>query len=236
MEPRVLLGELRALADSMPDFEAFRAGSRAHHEWLGKASAMIRAWDEKEGADVSSSIRNDIGEVSSAYHKRAVSRVVGTVHRAIANLEVFGVAQQGDHVFGPGAVYDFFKALNDLISSATQSILVVDPYLDDEVFDSYLSAVAKTVRVRLLARVRAGNLKAAITKFVAQNGVNIEARLSDSIHDRVLFVDDRSCWVLGQSIKDAAKTKPTYLAPLDHDTVTMKKAVYEGIWASATAI
>ena len=80
------------------------------------------------------------------------------------------------------------------------------------------------------------NLKAAITKFVAQNAANIEARLSDVIHDRVLFVDDRSCWVLGQSIKDAAKTRPTYLAPLDHETVVLKKAVYEDIWLRATLL
>jgi hypothetical protein len=93
-----------------------------------------------------------------------------------------------------------------------------------------------SVTVRLLAKNRANNLKAAITKFVAQNGLQIEARLSDVVHDRVLFIDERSCWVLGQSIKDAAKTKPTYLAPLDHDTVILKKAVYEDIWATATVI
>jgi hypothetical protein len=139
-------------------------------------------------------------------------------------------------MFGPGAVYDFFKALNDLMSSATLSIFVVDPYLDDELFDSYLSAVPSKVIVRLLTKNRASNLKAAITKFVAQHGLKIDARVSDAIHDRVLFVDDRSSWVLGQSIKDAAKTKPTYLAPLDHDTVVLKKSVYEDIWVAVTVL
>src|SRR5260370_21380866 len=209
MEPKVLLGELRALADSMPDFEAFRAGSRAHHEWLGKAAALIRIWNEEEGAKVGNAIRDYIGYSHTPYHNSAVSSAVGTVYRAIAHLEIFGVAQQSDHMFGPGAVYDFFKSLSDLMSSATKEIMVPDPYLHDELFDTYLGAVAKTVRVRLLARYRAANLKAAITKFIRQNESNIEARQSDVIHDRVLFVDDRSCWELGQSIKDAAKTRPT---------------------------
>ena len=56
MEPRILLGELRALADSMPDFEAFKYTSRVHHEWLGKADALIRAWNASEGAELSDMI------------------------------------------------------------------------------------------------------------------------------------------------------------------------------------
>jgi len=66
--------------------------------------------------------------------------------------------------------------------------------------------------------------------------MTIEARKSDSIHDRVLFLDDISCWVLGQSIKDAAGTKPTYLAPLDAEMTRLKKVDYEKIWTTATPI
>jgi hypothetical protein len=42
--------------------------------------------------------------------------------------------------------------------------------------------------------------------------------------------------VLGQSIKDAAKTKPTYLAPLASDAAQLKKADYEQIWSAASPI
>jgi hypothetical protein len=69
-----------------------------------------------------------------------------------------------------------------------------------------------------------------------QTKVKLEARASGAIHDRVLFLDGRSCWVLGQSIKDAAKSKPTYLAPLDAQTAELKKSEYGKIWSSAKPI
>ena len=63
-----------------------------------------------------------------------------------------------------------------------------------------------------------------------------QAKRSPAIHDRVIIIDDTACWVLGQSIKDAAKNKPTYIAPLPSDVVTLKEAHYEKIWNAATAI
>jgi len=138
-------------------------------------------------------------------------------------------------MFGPGAVYDFFKAFRELLASANQTILIVDPYLDEQIFDAYIGSVAQNVAVRRLAGNRATSLRPALAKFIDQSRMSIEVRVSDAIHDRVLFLDNRSCWVLGQSIKDAAKTKPTYLIPLDHDTAKLKKAVYQGIWDTARA-
>jgi hypothetical protein len=66
--------------------------------------------------------------------------------------------------------------------------------------------------------------------------MNVEVRTSQGIHDRVVFVDGRSCWVLGQSIKDAAKSKPTYIAPIAADATQLKLADYEKIWATAHTI
>jgi hypothetical protein len=66
--------------------------------------------------------------------------------------------------------------------------------------------------------------------------MKIDARASAMIHDRVFFLDGRSAWVLGQSIKDAAKSKPTYLAPLDTQTTDLKISEYEKIWHSATPV
>jgi hypothetical protein len=49
----------------------------------------------------------------------------------------------------------------------------------------------------------------------------------------VIFVDQRA-WVCGQSLKDAAKKKPTYVVEIE-DAGLMRPA-YENIWNSATVI
>ncbi|GAI40666.1 unnamed protein product, partial [marine sediment metagenome] len=42
-----------------------------------------------------------------------------------------------------------------------------------------------------------------------------------------------SCYVIGQSIKDAATKKPTYLFKLDNKEM---KRVYDGMWQNASTI
>jgi hypothetical protein len=229
MEPSALLAELRALADDVPDFGAFTPTSRVHHQWLGKVHALIQQCDPSEAQ----SVKSYMGFVGMSIASDAfLSTIVGILYRVIARLEA-EVPKQGSQAFGPGAVYDFFKSLRDLLASANQTILIVDPYLDEQIFDTYLAAVSPNVAVRLLGGKKVPGLKPALAKFISQSKMNIEARISGAIHDRVIFLDGRSCWVLGQSVKDAAKNKPTYLAPLDHDTAKLKVAAYEEIWRVA---
>lgn len=232
MNAVALLAELRALANNVPDFQTYSPASRLHLEWLGKTSALLTLWNKDEAVTFKSAadylafdIMRDIG----------VAKLLNLLHRAIAELEL-QVPTLPKQVFGPGAVYDFLKSLRDLLASATKSIFIVDPYLDEDIFDSYLSAISPSVSVRLLAREYAVALKPSVQKFVSQTKGAVEVRVSKSIHDRVVFLDGHSCWVLGQSIKNAAKSMPTYLAPLPDDAAQLKKDDYERIWKTATAI
>jgi hypothetical protein len=201
-------------------------------EWLGKAHALIAHWNPLEAISFASSADLlALGTVRSMH----VAAVMGTIHRAIASVRL-QVPAHSSQAFGPGAVYDFYKALRDLLASATSSVFVVDPYLDEQIFDIYLASVSQGVTVRLLAREHSTTLRPAVAKFVAQKTMSIEVRTSNALHDRVVFIDGRTCWVLGQSIKDAARLKPTYLAPLSSDAATLKRADYETIWTGAVAI
>jgi hypothetical protein len=161
--------------------------------------------------------------------------VMTTLYEAIASLEE-NLPHQKGAAFGPGAVYDFFVALNEVVASATKEILIVDPFLDHTIFGSYLSNLKPGVSVRLLISKYAESVKTAAISFRAQHGNVIELRRSSGIHDRVVFLDQQQCWVLGASIKDAAVKKPTYLAPLPHDVVVEKVRVYETAWNSGVAI
>lgn len=232
MDKVALLAELRALAHDVPDFGTYSPSSRIHLEWLGKAHALILRWEPVEAISFKITVDSLYYDLTRDIY---VGQLLAILYRAIADLEI-QVPELPPQAFGPGAVYDFNKALRDLLGSATKTLLIVDPYLDDQVFDAYISTVSPQVVVRLLAREYASSLAPAVQKFIAQKKMTIEVRSSQGIHDRVIFIDDRSCWVLGQSIKDAAKAKPTYLAPLAHDASELKKADYERIWIAATPI
>jgi hypothetical protein len=63
-------------------------------------------------------------------------------------------------------------------------------------------------------------------------GGNFAFRTTNAIHDRVLFADAH-VWVIGQSIKDAAKKKPTYIVEFEEPVM---RPIYEGLWNSANVL
>lgn len=232
MDQAVLLAQLRTLLDTAPDFEAYSPTSVEHQAWLAKAHALIHRWNQYEAISIKSAA--NLMHLSLARDGQ-VATVLGTIHRAIADIELER-PQLSDQAFGPGAVYDFFKALTAAVSSATTDLFIVDPYLDEQIFDAYLGGVPNGVRVRLLANKYGALLKPAVQKFTAQHKIPVEVRLSGEFHDRVLFIDGLSGWVMGQSLKDAAKAKPTYLVPLPPDVAKLKLSHYEAIWSKASAL
>lgn len=232
MDNAVFLAQLRSLLETAPDFATYSPTSVEHQVWLAKAHALVSRWNRIEAMSISSAA--DLMHLS-LFRDGQVAKVIGLIHRAIANLEI-ETPKLADQVFAPGAVYDFFKALSAALGSATSSVFIIDPFLDDQIFDSYLASIPAGHSVRLLAHKYGNLLKPAVQKFTAQHGNNIAVRISTEFHDRILFVDDLSCWVMGQSIKDAAKAKPTYLLPLSADIASLKLKHYEAIWNNATVL
>jgi hypothetical protein len=149
---------------------------------------------------------------------------------SIAELEMMLPDAEIAGVYQPGDEYQFYKDLKQIVTLASSELFITDNYLDTQLFDVYMENVPPSVHVRVLTNKVSDPLKAVAERF-ARRG-NFELRSSPDVHDRVVFADDR-CWVIGQSIKDAAKKKPTYI--VEHTASAMKTA-YEPIWAGATTI
>lgn len=232
MEPEVILAQLRALFERAPDFNEYTPTSREHMTWLGQGHALISRWNRLEASSFQSA--SDFLPMDLVRDQN-VAKIFGVIQRAISDLELT-VPDATQTVFGAGEVYDVFRALNEVVASAEKSIFIIDPYLDDSVFNHYLNSRKPEVLVRLLLSKNADQLKPAAEKYAAQFGNVIQIRKTKAVHDRVIFIDGYVCWVLGQSLKDAAKAKPTYLAPLSPDVIPAKLEEYENIWAGANEI
>jgi len=132
--------------------------------------------------------------------------------------------------YEPGQQYEFYRDLKGVLALARAEVIIVDPYLGLDIFDIYAGGIARTTALRILTdRVRPDVMVVA-QKYAA--GGNLELRTSAQIHDRLIFIDDR-VWLIGQSIKDAATNKPTYI--VEHNASVMK-STYREVWASATPI
>ncbi len=151
---------------------------------------------------------------------------------------VLGNTEDDDRqrVYGPGDAYAHYRDLRRIITMAKRAVFIIDTYVDAEIFDLYLGECSPELRLRLLTKRHAAALKPIITKFCARPGINFEARTSQTLHDRVIFIDDEQCWLLGQSIKDAAKKTPAYIVALDADPARAKRHFYEDIWSQASIL
>jgi hypothetical protein len=136
-------------------------------------------------------------------------------------------------VYEPGDQYAFYRDLSSLIQTATKDVLIVDAYLDEEVFNLYVGKVPDGAAVHILTNKIGANVETVARMYAKIRP--LELRSSADIHDRALFVDQHG-WVIGQSIKDAAKKKPTYIIELDEPSLTASRKAYSRIWAVAAVV
>jgi len=147
-----------------------------------------------------------------------------------------GAMADGAHanrVYGPGNEYAFYVDLATEIAQAQVSVLIVDAYLDEDLFNLYVSKIPSTASTRILSMKFGVNVETVAAKFASQQPVGL--RKTNQIHDRHIFIDGRG-WVIGQSIKDAGKTKPTYLIELSEPTLSAARTVHESLWNLATVV
>jgi hypothetical protein len=136
---------------------------------------------------------------------------------------------QGEKVYEKGQVYDFYKDIRDITDQAKSEVFLIDAYADEEILNLYLEKIPAGIKIRILTNTPKGNFVTVAQKFKMNPGVNFEVRTSKDCHDRLFFIDE-SCWVTGQSLKDAGK-KPTYLVKIESHQLFRK--VFEDLWTLA---
>lgn len=151
----------------------------------------------------------------------------------ISTLRLQLPEEEAQGIYEPGQEYEFYRDLSSLVQTATRDVFIVDAYLDEQVFNLYVSKVSDAADVRILSN-KIGTNVGTVARMYARNKP-LALRSSADIHDRVVFLDQRG-WVIGQSIKDAAKRKPTYLIELGEPLLTASRNAHNAIWAAAAVV
>ena len=116
-------------------------------------------------------------------------------------LEAADLPKQG--VFCDGQIFDSYKFVSDLIRKAKTSIVLVDNYVDDTVLsmlDKRKSNVSATIYTQSISK----QLTLDLQKHNAQY-IPIDVRVMTNFHDRFLFIDEKTIYQIGASIKDLGK-------------------------------
>lgn len=116
-------------------------------------------------------------------------------------LEAADLPKQG--VFCDGQIFDSYKFVSDLIRKAKTSIVLVDNYVDDTVLsmlDKRKSGVSATIYTQSISK----QLTLDLQKHNAQYAP-IDVRVLKNFHDRFLFLDEKTIYHIGASVKDLGK-------------------------------
>lgn len=231
-----LLIEAEDVIRSMPGPRDFAVNPHKVIPWMGRASAVMRAWDS--GVSIlhfEPLIQNysclSAGNQSYNFGPTRQSLLV-LLHQAQNTLRLQSLGPLSIGI-GTGLVFEYFDEVRKLIESAKNDLLFVDPYIDAEFVSRCLPHVADGVAARILARERIVTLKPAIAAFTAQTGRSVSIRTAPGFHDRYLFVDGLACYQSGASFKDGAKKAPTTLTQIT-DAFQAVQSTYEQIWAQVT--
>jgi|SRR3989344_1600095 len=165
--------------------------------------------------------------------RNEISELLDKIQILLSEIEIsFEDKDISEIVYDVRSHFDFYVDIKEIMLRATTDLFVIDSWIDDNLLEVYLKKLNPSLKIKVLTNTN--NPKGSFLKignlFKSQYK-NFEARESQNIHDRAVFCDDREGWVMGQSIKDAAKNKPTYLIQLKNPAKL--KSVYEQIWSAS---
>ena len=230
--PEQLLTEVEDVLRTMPAAQSLGNDSNDVLAWLGRASAVVHAWDSGKAIVHFDSNVTRLGSMYDKDFMLAVRGVLVMLHQARHDLRMKTVGPLSVSI-PTGAIFDYFDEVRQVIEIARTDLLFVDPYLDAEFVSRYLPHVCTGVTIRLLGCERMASLTSAVQPLRTQSSLAIEVRSAQGFHDRYLFVDGLTCYQSGASFKDGAKKAPTTLTQIT-DAFSAVQATYESLWSSGT--
>ncbi len=227
---------LGGLIADTPDLNADPTG--ATYRWVAQVLALIEAG---KLADSTSLVYFKIASqnLQGPLRDTNASMILTVAHQALAKAELQAPAELQGAFIAAGHSFDAFAAVGKALGTATADVFIIDPYADAKLLIDYAPLAPDGVSVRVLTdAVYSKSLKPAAEHWAQQMKQPLEVRLGAprSLHDRLILIDGKTAFVLGQSFKDLAKRAHTSLVRMPPDAGKLKIDAYEVMWSSATPL
>lgn len=134
-------------------------------------------------------------------------------------------------IYNSGKTHSFDKFLRTVFATATVEVMIADSYVDETVFDNLLDQISEDATIHLLYGNKQGSFDARAKRFKRQYP-KFMTKQHGSLHDRFLVVDDVG-YIIGPSLKDAARKSPATVVSLGRTDTKSLKQFLAGLWAQA---
>lgn len=134
-------------------------------------------------------------------------------------------------IFTIGETHNFDRFLRSIFAEAASEVLIADSYVDGTIFDTLLDQIPENIAIKLLYGNRQGTFSARVKRFKTQYRY-FTVKEYGLLHDRFLIIDGTG-YIVGPSLKDAARKSPAVVVKLDdRDTQKLKKFFFS-LWGQA---
>jgi hypothetical protein len=221
----------------MPDLEAPGPIVQETNQWLGRAAALVaEAGESVDAIQLKVAAQN----LNSSLRGQNAQMIMAIVHSALAKAELSAPAAVRGAFIVAGNSFDAFATVGKVLGLASQDILFVDPYADAKLLTDYaVQAPEKGLVMRVMADQggHKATLKPAAENWTKQFGPKwpLEIRLSvaGSLHDRLIVVDGKIAYDVGQSFSKLAERAHTSISRVEPEIAVEKIAAYEKLWHAA---
>lgn len=233
LSPEHLLALLEETIRDTPTFAYNEPLSDAELRWLGSAEAIIEAAGSMSALMDFRVARQNLNSYSHSRHGLLLP-----LHASYSRVEL-SVPTSARGAFIPaGDTWNGYAALVKVIQNPCDDLLIVDPYLNSDVFIDFLPLSAARMGVRCLTTKRSENhpgLLAAAGKWAGDalaESKPVEVRYAppSALHDRLIIVDEKAAWLISQSIKDIAKRSPASVSRAETELGHLKSECYNNLW------
>lgn len=109
-----------------------------------------------------------------------------------------------EQFFAPKTEHDAYVRIREIIREAKRTIRIIDPYTDATLFTLLATATVPLAIKILTSKMGGSDFALEAKKFVTQySHLVLEVRRTHEFHDRFIILDEKKCYHLGASIKDA---------------------------------
>lgn len=178
------------------------------------------------------------GELTSRGHGEKIDASLRAIGWRIENGKLAPDSQPVYELFFPKqSQHDAYVEIRGILQTATQSITIVDPYMDQTMLTLLTASLRPKMAIRLLTSKLLEDFELEAKNWRAQHPeAGLEMRATKEFHDRFIVLDEGECWHVGCSIKDAGN-KAFMLSKIeDEGNCRALVAQIEASWQEASAL
>ena len=237
ISPEQLLALLEAAIGEAPAFTYGEKLTEKEIRWLGRVDALLDASGLMSAVVNFRAARSSLGTYA---HDR--DKILIPLYDALSHAELQVPASMQGAFIPPGDTWNGYAALVKIMQTPCDHMMIVDPYLNSDIYTYFAPHCAASNGMRCLTVKRPENhsgLLASGQKWAADRiseakSVEVRYASAKALHDRLIIIDSRESWLVSQSIKDIAQRSPASVMRAEAELGRMKAEHYEELWKQST--